>query len=1098
MWAYLVHGENTINEITVNRIKLDLGLVIRNGFADSKHIRYLDYKRYNELLFIMNISTTAKNEFQPTPMTQNFEVVNVGIKRQGQMKCRIEIVDYASTVLGAVGVCEFCIGLIKTGALGYDQAPEHHITGRPLIEKIWYMPHVCTLDMLKRIEKLKMMGWIDEQVYESWMQINTGNYQLGSNEALLELWKDRWNCNSGAGPRPTQGSTEPAYIGRTKPGYRLKYCNHRRPHKHAVIMWNLVKSRENLKHLNQLYPFSSDADKTHTSVDVASLLYKLKSSKYFADESNAQQQRANDILALLPIGAPNITVCAWLIAGLGLSNFAKSMELVKMDRTCGLRVGEYREYWKAVSTAVRRTSRWVDGTLCSLSAVVENSYIEMPIGRSVNVSDWKDERIKRTAEYVPLRLPNVTEAASAKTNEDYCQVLELILDQVMAELVTTGDVWGSWEQHVLTRQQWVSAGSSGGAKFLIGDKWERLNKQAYFETISNEEMIEWLSHEPKIEAMASEKFEMGKNRAIYGTKPKDYAIMSYVIAKAEKSLWRIEGVESGISGLDEMLGIARRAHVVSTGTVECTMVDYADFNYQHTLLAQSIVFKAMKNRLSATGKHEDVIRAAEWCEKALLNQWCRFPQRDDIQKITQGMFSGVRGTNFINTILNVAYVRLATVHVKEMLDLVPCRLYSIHQGDDVWLTNQSRLWATGLYHVMQHSGLVFQPGKQMFDINRGEFLRVVYTDQGARGYPLRAIGSLIISPLQSTEMHAPADRARGLTSQIHLLYRRGVSKEVCSWLWDTIVPHKLHLALPGSSGVTIPTRVAQAPIRRGGLDLGPPETGAVNTVNIPVLPRMQVLTQEMEATIPKEMSEAWIHLLSGAIKREMRTERVIQSLHAANISGSARLQDRKLGLRQHEKDIQKWKQNLFLPPDQPMGRQELPCVLTTSVGMITRIERGLTALERPLSHKVHWEDRGAMDTILAAIASCPFKDVNTIQQALNMSLCEAAKYAINLCPGDGLRIAASLIVHGIEEACGKAVLTRILSGVGGVSSSWECKFTPVVLSWLSKVAADIAISYAIWNQVRTPDGWDDLLDEVRGKVITMALQDGRLFALSHF
>lgn len=64
---------------------------------------------------------------------------------------------------------------------------------------------------------------------------------------------------------------------------------------------------------------------------------------------------------------------------------------------------------------------------------------------------------------------------------------------------------------------------------------------------------------------------------------------------------------------------------------------------------------------------DNLRRAVEWCADACLNQWCTFPGATNPTKITQGLFSGQRGTNLLNTILNCGYFMVAKRNVSEQL-----------------------------------------------------------------------------------------------------------------------------------------------------------------------------------------------------------------------------------------------------------------------------------------------------------------------------------------------------------------------------------------------------------------------------------------------
>lgn len=302
-----------------------------------------------------------------------------------------------------------------------------------------------------------------------------------------------------------------------------------------------------------------------------------------------------------------------------------------------------------------------------------------------------------------------------------------------------------------------------------------MNKHAYFEHLTTEEMTAWLDSEPRVVATASEKYEMSKARAIYGTQPIAYSIASYVLDGIEDRFHNVDGVESGLVDLDYVVAIARRLqNVRKDKRTECTMIDYSNFNYQHTLQAQSLVFELLADSPELIRYQPDKVRACRWVRDALLNQWCKFPGiRRSEKRVSQRMFSGCRGTNYINTKLNVTYYRVAKRWVEEALRVTPINALNIHQGDDVWITNESRLWAIAMYESMSASGLIFQASKQMFDVNQGEFLRVVYTAQGCQGYLARAVGTLIMKPIQNTDVVSPAERANALNSQIIILLRRG-------------------------------------------------------------------------------------------------------------------------------------------------------------------------------------------------------------------------------------------------------------------------------------------------------------------------------------
>lgn len=1009
-----------------------------------------------------------------------------------------------NTRLGSVQMCAMCHKLIKrynqyTGKYedNLDLYNHDRSLGGPIIEKVWTQPHTCVLSVIKIVEKLFFKKWITLECYNRWMELNTGPYQIGASDKILSLWNDRKLALDDI-EAPVLSEDLLTMIKDLKQLTRVVTvykCNKRVNHYHVKIIWPAVNNRGSVKILNKLFPFSSDADKSHTNVDFATIIYRV--SRISNKEDRVKFiDKINKCMTLLPLGTANITMVAWAISSTGLEPWDKLYEICKKDNMCGAGLKHYQAYFKAITTAIRRTSRWPNGDHASIDELVSCAYFELPVGRSINVSDWEAEINKRTHVAMPLKLPHITTPPSKATNDEYIAALYTQLYKMMTQLVTKSDTWPDWRKFVECRQNWAASGSSGGQHIIINGKRERINKQAYFEKVTANEMESWLYSKPLVEAVASEKFEMGKGRAIYGTKPQEYAIMSYVIGQLEKRLWRVDGVESGLQGYDEVVCINRRSKTAAIPNIQCSMIDFADFNVQHTLEAQSIVFKALHDRLVEIGAEPDVIKAAKWCYEALLNQTCIFPGDKKARQIIQGMFSGCRGTHFLNTLLNVGYKKVAEEWVLTYLDLQAINELAIHQGDDVWNSNESRVWAAALYCSMQSSGLVFQASKQMFDVQRGEYLRVVYHGNETRGYPLRAIGSLVINPLQSTEINSPIEKASGLNSQIHLLFRRGISKAVCDMLYQAIVPHALTTKMPDGGGLAVPSYAVSLAATRGGLDLGPPLTSGGLGQSIAQLPKFAPCADVLADVIPTNMSEDWIKVVSEAIKINIDTAAIKRVLHYSNVSGSLRTIDKQEGLLAYKRALKAWikvfKGHKMCP------RTDLLLILSDQIMSDVRVSTYLEALGT-LSHvKSGWQERGPIEKVLAAVANGPFKDLATVQAGFNLGIIEAVYCAISWCNDARQREDALAVLDDIERHCTKDILARIISGIGGMERSWEAVLTPIILSWASKTAANLAIYAAVSDCIKTTSDWDKILETKQQLVMRMIVDDGNLIGLSKF
>nr|UUV42480.1 MAG: RNA dependent RNA polymerase [Hameenlinna totivirus 3] len=501
--------------------------------------------------------------------------------------------------------------------------------------------------------------------------------------------------------------------------------------------------------------------------------------------------------------------------------------------------------------------------------------------------------------------------------------------------------------------------------------------------------------------------------------------------------------------------MVRKLLAVKEEGTECTMVDYADFNIQHTLEAQSLLFSSLANRFVNLEAHNDRVKSAIWVSKGMLNQWCTFPNSEKgEQKITQGMFSGCRATHFNNTTLNVAYFRYAQDWVSSNLNSVGIDLINVHQGDDVWISNRSRLWAIAIFNVMQASGLVFQPSKQLFDQQKGEFLRVVYTDQGCNGYVARAVNTLIVKPVQSADISGPAERATALSDQIQILFRRGMTSRGITLLWDALVPYAATSKLPG--GVfSVPMPYLKMRFDNGGLDLGPPNTMALPSTTVKSIPIMTIGSAVLEESIPSKMAHDWVSYVSSKIKSPLLAEQWERVLHRVNITDSLRMEDKMECLRQLERDCIKWKNSLVLPK---VTRNT--AIYETSIhgeggpiefeGILDRLERG----ELPkVTHKIS----GPLALIFRAMASSPFKGLYNAMTATGLGKLGAAEIAISTNKNSSLCRRASRALDSLKSSCGVAVTSVLLEDIRTGGTTFQGEIHPVILTWVKEYALEHAV-----------------------------------------
>lgn len=910
-----------------------------------------------------------------------------------------------------------------------------------LVQKWVLHPHQCILSNLKTIQLMHSTHVIQSHLFDEWMSLNGGDYQLGVSPACRTLWDSFLDYRF--------VRSKPKHLERALQAKRLGAFHLERCSKHGgywvVIHWRAIKSKGDLEGLNEVWKWSSPADHGKSSISAADLIWHMARYKDL-------QARYDKWCRLFSASLFNVTVSAMLIHIIGNEHAHCVFDLLLQQKACCMDMEDYVALLKALSVALRRTGVWPDGTPATLEERTGCAGWELAIGRSGNQSDWAEEKRKRTEVVVNLGAP-VYQQKTDETNASYCASLRRHIDTIMGQLVKRPPRPESWADFVSARQRWVSSGSTGGAKLSLPDGSRlRMNKQAYFDSVSKEDMIGWMELEPKMQATASEKFEMGKARAIYGTGVNDYAISCYALDGIEDYLYNADGIESGLLGRDALATIIRRVQNASTPGTECTMVDYTDFNYQHTLMAQSLVFQSLADALERRNYHPDKVRAARWIAAALLNQHCKFPQDRGISTpVVQGMFSGCRGTNFKNTVLNCAYFMNAREWVEVNLGLSAVDLVHIHQGDDVWISNKSRLWAIALYNTCASSGLEFQPSKQLFDVGLGEFLRVVYTGGSCRGYVARAIATTIMKPIQGADIVSPAERAIALNGQIMTLVRRGFSQEGAKVLWAALVPYAARAKLV-SGALTIPVGYLNLSFVDNGLDLGPPFTAAHPANTVTPIPTMALESVELERAVPKMMASDYVDAIGEKIQRPFRRDELVERIHASNVVGSYRASDKVLCLREHEKDLRKWLSKLKLPP----VRRDRAAYDAKFVGPTGGypVEDNLRQLAEDWLPKITAQRRTQLGVIMAALGSSPFRSLANAKTATGLDDIDAAFIAFSECPNMATASKAANLLNALVTRCGAPVAKAILGELRAGAGIYEGRYHPCLLSWVQDQALD--------------------------------------------
>lgn len=990
--------------------------------------------------------------------------------------------------------CASCLKLIKSKSYSELSYENKQTPLAPCYPQVFDYPHKCCYQTFLAVFEVYKLKCITDKVFQRWLDFNSLNYHTTDSDFAFSLWKDRMEAFDI--PSATQLEWELAEMTWKNthqgphPFLRYVRCkDHQMSHIHFLPNYNFQNLNPKLvASLHTFFPPPTRADGKKINIPITKLVSQMLREGYI--------HQVNTVLSLFPINTPETIVVMHLINIMGVDSYLKIPPLMRADKACCMNPTQYNVYFKALGVATRRCSRWVDGSPLDQEDICKLSYLEMCLGRMTSQSDWAEEKAHRCGQTAYLKRPDDTRTPSPETNLEYLRDLREELHTIFGQLLHNEGPDMSWEDFVLQRQLWIAGGSAGGEKVVIDGESRRIDKKVLFEKLTKDEIVAWLYQEPKITAVGSEKFEITKPRAIYGADCQSYIILTYLTRSLEASLSSVEGFQDGLSDLEELDAISTRVKIVSDPDIHTTMVDYTDFNYQHTLQCQSLMFEVIESILIARDAHQDMIKAANWAKLACLNQYVHFPNEKEYHKVTQGMFSGIRTTNFMNTILNMAYFKVADKYTQNRMMVKPTNLNTIHKGDDVWITNSNLAYAIVLYASMECSKLEFRASKQLFG-HEAEFLRVRYWAGSAMGYVNRSIGTLTERPMQSQESNSPAVMLHGLRSQLNVCFRRGLSADACNLLWQVVLDEWSGFKQKPLSGIFIPRSIIAKSYTLGGLDLGPPLTlglGGTYTAPIPV----EVKTyKHLSEQVAQHMTTDFAQHLSSQLQKSFNIESIKTHVHNVNVSGAASNKEHYISIKHLANDILVWKNRL--KDDGKVVRSTE--AFNDYINQPDFDEHTFNILEmmeqKDPRFKMLRSDNMVHD-IFKAIHSSPYRDIATAQRASGANLLDAALLCVLENSNERLRMRAITALSMMSTRLCRDIVVRILQGIRSAGNNFECILHPIAISWISSTALNQAVAYAAKNNVQSTKDWDDILSRKQQLVMCAAIKQGMFGRMSKY
>nr|UQS95359.1 MAG: polyprotein [Giez virus] len=778
-------------------------------------------------------------------------------------------------------------------------------------------------------------------------------------------------------------------------------------------------------------------------------------------------KKVNKLLSNLPIGTNNLLAMAYFINNIQC-NDAFGFSLHNKLGMMYVSGHEQRDLFKELTTAVKRSSTYPDGTKMVIEDITNYMYTDMYFGRSRWVINWADEYNVRCVKTTHFAQPNIIDLSSnclpipklikdeaRKRGNDcrtllYYEKMRSKMVEVCTDILSKGKVRESSYTFFMRRNEWTSSGSSGGqtVDIPINDPFIKQNpnllndnavkggkvklkvmKRAVLESMGARYLANMVEKRtPRESAKGSNKLENAKKRSIFGCDIFHYMISSYATQKIEESLHRVKGCEKGLSGVhsDRCNNLKRK--ITADGSYECTMFDYADFNAQHTPKMQSLLHDVLAECGEKLGFHEDYVKYNQWLSKAKFNMCVQFPGDDKYHKVFQGMFSGTKATDLMNTIINVCHFRIAKDNVKETFSLEPTDLYNVHQGDDVWISNKNEIWSACAYWMIQAQGADMRDDKQDFGTKSGEFLRVCYKNGKSNGYLHRKIAACFLRPVMEPLPIDPREWATNIQAECHIMQSRGLSSYATSLLYDSAVEYWCRLRAHGNdkASVRVPKSVIAAPTYANGFGNPPPNTITDFRANLPPLPTIESPAIPNSSELPTKMSDEWIaHVSSKTGGVDFNSKRVKEQLVRSNYYELSLAADQKYVRKKLKKAWSDW---LYKSVNERKHLEKCRSMLT--IKDTDTVADVCLTIGTPIALGVHHADTARYITmnpdlpkevkafrvhpyrdVLAAVESAsPWKSLAMTARALGMSHKEALSWLVRYFSKTGIGK-----LHGFNE-----------------------------------------------------------------------------------
>lgn len=529
-------------------------------------------------------------------------------------------------------------------------------------------------------------------------------------------------------------------------------------------------------------------------------------------------------LAGYHVGEPHVFVTSILCAWKGcLQNTPIAPLLLTW-----MRVGYYKwaDVFKTLHSLIR-CSRYIMNTPITESDRQALMYMDLLVGRSEYTIDEMGEVVKRhDVDYSAKHLsfdPDKKMFTNAQYKVDFTRALQQAYFRIKTNPRAINVT--SFKDFYMRRRSWITKGGlvsntmpSGMKKFVahVFDQVNnalieiegRHNKKSLFEVHELYDILAGVNERNFNITKTMIKYEVGnKCRTLLPGSLAYFIVFCYVLTSAEKQE-QIGSVRLNDMGDVDIRYFDRK---MSTGVFH-VLYDWADFNEQHSAWEMA---QCIQHLGEVMPQGNDYYLFVDAIVQGMYSMGLE-DRAGNIHKLWKGLYSGWRGTTWINTVLNFVYVAVALENLERVTG-ESCVLMVDHGGDDIDLMLSQPNMMPRFLEIMDQMLFKANKWKQMFG-TRSEFFR--NTICGARVYasPTRALASFIAGDWEGSGNATVRERVVSLLDQIGKLRRRGLSNEMCQGFTMCTISHWCRVK-DGEEWVNLPPTVLHGRQEDNGLGI---------------------------------------------------------------------------------------------------------------------------------------------------------------------------------------------------------------------------------------------------------------------------------------